>query len=180
MKRLCAAFFILSLYLISCNSGSKTSDIPAQDRSKVVLHSFTDTTKQDTFKIELLGKKPKEMELRFTITPANGIPVYTKVIRASSLLDNYKESVDLGKEKKQIAFIKEELQLFFAEENFLDPAVTATEEPDKNTPDKNFFAELKRSGVNGFQYRLGKEIKLYIAWSAQEKKVKPYYECCRQ
>lgn len=179
MKRLCAPLLILCLYFSSCTSGNKTTAIPAQDRSKVILHSFTDTTKQDTFKIVLLGNKPSEMELKFTITPVNGIPVYTKVIKATSLLDNYKESVDLGKEKKQVAFIKEELQLFFAEENFLDPAVTDTEEPDKNTPDKTFFEELKHSGLNGFQYRLGKETKQYIAWSAQEKKVKPYYECCR-
>lgn len=119
------------------------------------------------------------MELRFSITPQNGSPVYSKILKATELLDNYKESVDLGKSKKQVKFIEQELQLFFAEENFLDPAVTDTEEPDKNTPDKNFFAELKSSGVNGFQYRLGKESKIYIAWSNQQKMVLPYYECCK-
>ena len=75
--------------------------------------------------------------------------------------------------------MQDEMGLFFDEENFLEPAVTADEQPDKNTPDKNFFTELKQSGVNGFKYRLGKESNLYIAWSQQEKKVKTYYECCK-
>jgi len=170
---------LLPVFFAACNSSEKSAKPPIQERSRTALHAFTDTTALDTFKLVLKGTKPKNMELIFTITPLNGKPVYTRTLIAKELLDNYKEGVDLGREKKQVKFIEEELNLFFEEENFLDPAVTGTEAPDKNAPDKKFFEELRRSGLNGFQYRLGKESKIYIAWSAAESKVKPYYECCK-
>ncbi|MBB6502099.1 hypothetical protein [Pedobacter cryoconitis] len=179
MKRIYSCLLISSLFLAACNSAEsgKTKDVTAN--SKIALRSFRDTTKLDTFKIELKGDHPKNMELVFTITPQDGHQIYTKTLKAKELLDNYKESVDLGKTKEQIQFIKEELNLFFDEENFIEPAVTENEKPDNNTPDKVFFEELKKTGLNGFKYRLGKESKVYIAWSEADKKVKNYYECCK-
>jgi hypothetical protein len=179
MIRLYINLLLLCVLLGACSSPGKDTHIPDASRTKTVLWSFTDSLKLDTFKLVLTGDKPKNMEFIFTITPENGKPVYSKIMKAKELLDNYKEDLDLGKEKKQISFIKEELNLFFEEENLLEPAVTETEEADKNTPDKKFFEELKRSGLNGFQYRTGKESKIYIGWSLAEKKVKPYYECCK-
>jgi len=177
MRYTCSALLIC-LFLTACHQ-EKASKIPPASRTKVMLRSFSDTTKLDTFKIVLNGERPKNMELVFTITPASGKPIYTKTLKATALLDNYKDNVDLGKEKKQVQFMQDELALFLDEENFLEPAVTENELPDKNTTDKSFFAELKRSGVNGFKYRLGKESNVYIAWSAAEGKVKTYYECCK-
>lgn len=179
MKSTYLYLILPAIFFASCSNADKSNEKSIQPRSTSTLHSFTDTAKLDTFKLVLKGEKPKDMQLIFTITPAGGKAVYTKIIKAKELLDNYKEGLDLGKEKKQIKFITQELDLFFTEENFLEPAVTETEQPDKNTPDKNFFAELKRTGLNGFQYRLGKESKVYIAWSASEQKAKPYYECCK-
>lgn len=177
MKNICSALLVLCLFLTACHQES-TIQIDPASKMKVVLRSFSDTTKLDTFKIVLNGERPKDMELVFTITPASGNTIYTKILKASALLDNYKDNVDLRKEKKQLQFMQDELALFLDDENFLEPAVTADMKPDKNTPDKNFFAELKRSGVNGFKYRLGKESNIYIAWSGTEGKVKSYYECC--
>lgn len=180
MKRIFPALLIALLsILVACQGSGPAAKIDPASRTKTVLRSFSDTTKLDTFKIVLKGDHPKEMELIFTITPPDKPAIYTKIIKATSLLENYKDNLDLGKEKKQVAFMEEEVGLFFEEENFLEPAVTETEEPDKNTPDKNFFTELKHTGVNGFKYRLGKESKVYIAWSDAEGKVKPYYDCCK-
>lgn len=178
MKRIFINLSILVLFLSACNSAEPGHHSDSSN-SKTTLRSFTDTSKLDTFKIVLNGDKPKNMELVFTITPENGKAVYTRVLKTKELIDNYKDELDLGKEKEQVKFMEQELSLFFDEENFLEPAVTENEEADKNTPDKNFFAELKKSGLNGFKYRFGKENKVYIAWSAAEKKTKPYYECCR-
>jgi hypothetical protein len=179
MKKLYTNLFILALLLTSCNPDDKKAESLQPQKSASTLRSFTDTTKLDTFKLILMGDKPKNMELVFTITPEGGKPVYTKVLKAKELIDNYKEGLDLGREKKQIKFIEQELSLFFSEENFLEPAVTENQEADKNTPDRKFFTELQHSTLNGFQYRTGKESTVYIAWSAAEKKVKPYYECCK-
>lgn len=171
--------YISILLLSACFAGCRQSE-PANHtksaRSQVTLRSFTDTSKLDTFKIVLQGEKPKDMELVFTITPEGSKTVYTRVLKTKELIDNYKESIDLSNEKGQIQFMEQELSLFFEDENFLEPAVMENEEPTPNTPDKNFFAELKKSGLNGFKYRFGKENKVYIAWSVIEKKVKPYYE----
>ncbi|MCX2483953.1 hypothetical protein [Pedobacter sp. MR2016-24] len=168
----------ISLFFSACNNDQASKIITS--KVKTELRSFTDTSKLDTFKIVLNGDKPKNMELVFTITPAGASPVYTKILKAKDLLDNYKETLDLAKEKKQFEFVQQEMDLFFEDENFLEPAVTDTEQPDQNTPDKNFFAELKLSGLNGFKYRLGKESKVYIAWSNTEKKTKVYYQCCQK
>lgn len=179
MKRISPILFALVLVITACHSNGPAAPVNPASRTKTVLHSFSDTTRQDTFKIVLEGDKPKNMQFIFTITAENGRPIFKKVIMAKDLIDNYKDDLDLGRTKKQVQFLQEEVGLFFEDENFLDPAVTENEQPDKNTPDKNFFAELKRSHLNGFQYRLGKESKIYIAWSAVDKKVKPYYNCCR-
>lgn len=170
---------MLILFILSCNSASKDNQLTDQNRVQTTVQYFSNTIKPDTFRIELQGSKPKEMALLFNITADGGAPVYAVRILASDLLDNYKESVDLAREKKQKAFMEQELKLFFEEENFLEPAVTEDEQADKNTPDKEFFEELRKSGLNGFKYRLGKETKVYVAWSEKEKKVKPYYECCK-
>ena len=178
MKLPLPGLLLLACCFTACRpDGSANSQ--AEGKPRIALRPFTDTLKQDTFKVFLRGDRPKNMELVFSITPAQGTPVYQKNLRASELIDNYKETVELGKEKEQLKFINEELNLFFDEENFLEPAVTENEEADKNTPDKKFFAELKKSGLNGFKYRLGKDKKIYIAWSVSEKKVLPYYECCQ-
>ena len=180
MKSIYSALLLLSLFLTACHSSEPVQTIDPAKRLKIALRSFTDTTTKDTFKVILKGEKPAEMALLFTITPpGQHTPIYTKMLNAKELLNNYKESLDLGKEKKKVQFMEDELNLFFEDENFIEPAVTPTEQSDKNTPDKNFFEELKTSGLNGFKYRTGKESKVYIAWSARDKKVKPYYECCR-
>lgn len=179
MRRIYIQLLMIAVFFAACNSADQSSENAITPKSTTLLRSFTDTAKLDTFKLVLKGDKPKNMELIFTIIPEGGTAVYTKILKAKELIDNYKEGLDLGREKKQVKFIEEEFNLFFGEENFLEPAVTENEEPDKNTPDKVFFAELKHSGLNGFQYRTGKESKTYIAWSAADKKVKPYYECCK-
>ncbi|MBB6270162.1 hypothetical protein HDF26_000589 [Pedobacter cryoconitis] len=179
MKSIYIYFLILPFFLTACNSSEPAGLHDAASNTKIALRSFSDTTKLDTFKIVLKGDEPKNMELVFTITPKGGHQIYTKTLKATALLDNYKESIDLAKKKEQLQFMREELSLFFDEENFIEPAVTESEKPDNNTPDKNFFEELKRTGLNGFKYRLGKESKVYIAWSEQDKKVKNYYECCK-
>jgi hypothetical protein len=179
MKSLFIPSLFISFLFSACN-GNHSGKAPSSlsTRSKTVLHSFKDSIQADTFRIVLKGSTPEDMELVFTITPKDGVPVYTAILKAKKLIDNYSETVDLGKEDKQLLFLEEELSQFFDEENFLEPAVTENETPNDNTPDKVFFNELKKTGLDGFKYRTGKESKVYIAWSDLEKKVKVYYQCC--
>lgn len=172
------AMILLLLVASSCNSEPQQVNAVKKRYQMEKIQVFSNPLEADTFKIELLGSQPKEMLLHFSIIASGGNRIYDEEIKASDLIDNYKESVDLARDKKRKTFMEQEFKLFFEEENFLEPAVTEAEEPDKNTPDLIFFEELKKSSLNGFKYRLGSETSVYIAWSAVDNKVKTYYKCC--
>jgi hypothetical protein len=181
MKKLFLLLAISSLFLLSCtgNSSKKaTNNVQNYKEVNQVTKAFSDPVKADTFRVVLSGSKPKDMLLSFRIIAFNGIEIYQKTLKATELINNYKQNVNLKKEDAQLKFLHDELNLFLEDENFLEPAVVENEQPDQNTRDKAFFAELKKSGLNGFKYRLGKDSQLYIAWSEKEKKVKVYYQCC--
>ena len=116
--------------------------------------------------------------MHFTIITHNGIEIYKDELKANALLKNFIKSADIKDEAKKVKFLEDEANYFFAEEHFLVPAVLTTEIADKNVPDKAFYEELKKSQLNGFSYRLSKDLNIYLAWSAIDKKVKVYYKCC--
>ena len=167
--------FILLFAACTTKSSPETEEAT---QVKTMTKSFSDSLKVDTFQITLTGKKPKNMLLTFSIKNWEGKEIYQQVLQASALLDNYKETLDLGKEKMQRDFMLQELNFFLDDENFLEPAVTEEESPDQYMPDKVFYNELKRTNLNGFKYRISKETKIYIAWSEKEQQVKIYYQCC--
>lgn len=165
---------LLSLIFTACQNNNKIEATTA----KTKLYAFTDTIKTDTFKVDLIGDKPDDMIIVFTITNFNGVLIYKEEVKATQILKSYLVSEDLTKESDKIKFLNEQLNDFFDEEHFLEPAVTPDQQPDNNTPDQRFYEELKQTQLNGFYYSLGKDKSIYIAWSAKEKKVKTYYQCC--
>jgi len=177
----------LSIFLISCialfcacqsKEGKKAGSIEFKNVNQSVTKPFSDLKIPDTFKIELTGRKPEEMVLNFTIKKAGGSEIYNARLKGSDLLGNTDPNVDLSKEKDQVIFLKTIADDFFAEDNFLEPAVMPEDKADNYVPDKALYEELKKTGLNGFKYRLGKENNLYIAWSEKDQKVKIYYNCC--
>lgn len=183
MKRHLGTLLLLITFatsiLTACNSGEKASTIPADETHKTVVKNFSDSLKADTFTVKLIGTEPKNMKLAFTITAHTGKQIYAEQIKATDLFKNYDATIDLKKQKNQVKFLTEEVGRFFDDENFMEPAITDQETPDEHVPDKAFYNELKESQLNGFIYRLGKELKLYIGWSAKDNKVKTYYSCCK-
>lgn len=177
MKKYLIPFLFALGFISACTSGSQVLKEQVEDH--IVLKPFSDSLKADTFKIMLSGDVLKDMSIKFSITAYNGKLIYHKDFKASDLIENYKETVDLKKERSQMDFILNEYKLFLDDENFLEPAVTENEQADQYTPDKKFYEELKQSSLNGFKYRTGKENNVYIAWSEKESKVKPYYNCCK-
>lgn len=177
MKNYIIPFLFLFGFISACNNDAKK--LKADVKDHVVLKPFSDSLQADTFKVALVGTELKDIVIDFTITSHSGKLIFHNVLKATDLIADYKSSVDLKKERSQMNFILNEYQLFLDDENFLEPAVTENESPDQYTPDKNFYNELKKSALNGFKYRTGKENNVYIAWSETEKKVKPYYNCCK-
>jgi len=175
MKQLLACLLLCTIILVACNSAD---NIAIEELSKTVTKPFSDSLKADTFKVQVLGDKPDNMHLAFSITSFDGKQIYDVDIKATDLFKNYIATIDLSKKKNQIEFLKEEVNRFFDDENFMEPAVDEEDKPDENVPDESFFDELKKTKLNGFIYRLGKENKNYVAWSTTESKVKTYYTCC--
>ncbi len=177
MKKLAISILSICGFFYACNSGERgTAEFDGLSRT--TTYAFSDTVKLDTFKVAIVGSKTDNMQLLFTIISFEGIEIYKQEIKTAELLKNYLASAELTKEKDKLKFLKEELTYFFGERHFLEPAVTENEQADKNVPDHAFYEELKRTGYNGFDYRLGKDHIVYIAWSAKEQKVKAYYKCC--
>jgi len=172
--------FCFILLFTSCQPGNKNNgELKVfKNVSQSITKSFSSLNTPDTFKIELTGRKPEEMILIFNITRAKGDEIYHVELKGKDLLVNTDPNVDLSKEKDQIAFLKTITDNFFSDDNFLVPAVLPTDQADNYVPDEIFYEELKKSRLNGFKYRLGKESNLYIAWSEKDQKVKVYYNCC--
>ncbi len=167
-------------FLTACNSAKKGDQVDSKDGlSKSVTYKFSHRTKEDTLKVELIGEKCDDMLFLFTIKSHEGNEIYRQEIKANTLLKNYVATAKMKSENEKIQFLKEEVEFFFNERHFLEPAVTENEQPDKNVPDLAFYQELKTSELNGFDYRLGKDNKIYIAWSEKEQQVKVYYQCCQ-
>lgn len=180
MKKIHTILFISIITISACtNSNKKEADsIEFKNVNSSIAKSFSDLKTLDTFKIELTGRKPEEMVLNFTIKDAKGKEIYNVKLKGTELLGSTDPNIDLSKEKDQIIFLKTIANDFFSDDNFLEPAVMPDDKADNYTPDKALYEELKKSGLNGFKYRLGKENNIYIAWSEQEQKVKIYYNCC--
>lgn len=170
---------ILFLFLLACQSeGGHSKKIDFKNVNQSITKSFSDLKKADTFKIELTGRKPNDMVLNFSIKNANGLIIYSAKLKGAELLGSTDPNIDLSKEKDQIVFIKTIAAEFFSDDNFLEPAVMPEDKADNYVPDKAFYEELKKTKLNGFKYRLGKENNIYIAWSDKAQKVKIYYNCC--
>ena len=170
--------FILTTFYACNNQDGKGASQVAGIHSSVTKH-FSDSLSLDTFTVRVIGAALDSQKFDIRIVNSKGIEIYHVDIPSASLLKNYDATIDLKKKKNQATFLQSEVDRFFDEENFMEPAITETESPDKNVPDLAFYEELKKSGLNGFFYRLGKEDKVYIGWSTKENKVKPYYTCCK-
>ena len=171
MKHCLICTFLLAVaVLTSCGNSDNQDNTKIDEIAAMVVKPFSDSLKTDTFRVKLMGTEPKDMYLSFTVTSFEGKKIYDIRIGAKELFKNY-DVKNLHKKKNQIKFLKDEVDRFLDEDNFMEPAVTDQESPDANVPDKTFYEELKKSQLNGFIYRLGKEQKLYIGWSQRDKKV---------
>ena len=177
MKKVIIALSLVGI-LSACNFtiSDKETDVGALKNSHTF--AFSNKVKLDTFTVAIVGNHTKDMQLLFTIKSFEGKEIYRQEIKTSELLKNYLATADMTKESDKIKFLKEEISYFFEDHHFLEPAVTADEQHDRIVPDQAFYHELKQNGLNGFDYRLGKDQNVYIAWSEKEKKVKVYYKCC--
>ncbi len=178
MKNSSILFLLLIFAFNACQHPKNTKASLNLTTQKTKALAFTDTTILDTFKVKLIGKNIKVMEILFTITNAKKEEIYNVKINANTLINSYLSTLKLSNEADKINFLNEEINIFFDEENYLVPAVMPNEKQNVNVMDNTFYQELKQTQRNGFAYKLGKDLKIYVAWCAKENKVKIYYKCC--
>ena len=169
MKNINLLAFIAIFFASSCTS--KPTEVTHVE--KTTTTPFTDTVKLDTFKVSLQKTTSKGNALIFKIIAYQGKEIYQTNIQTDALI---KANDNLKTERDKMKFLTNEVQYFFEDEHFLWPAVMPNEQADKNVPDKAFHDELKQTKLNGFNYHIGKDAKVYIAWSVKEQKVKVYYK----
>lgn len=174
--------FLIFLSLISCQSSSDNKEVKQNETAGASSYSrtypFTSLEAQDLFTVTLTGNKPADMLLSFSIATAQGDEVFAIQIKGTDLLGSTDPNVDLRAEADQIAFIRNIAKEFLDDDQFLEPAVMPDQQADNWAPDPAFYDSLKKSGLNGFTYRLGKEDNYYIAFDPVSKEAKTYYNCC--
>ena len=165
--------YSVALFAISLTISCTSKPIEITHVEKTTTTPFTDTVKLDTFKVSLRETTSNGNAIIFKIISHQGKEIYQTSIQTDAFL---KANDNLKTERDKMKFLNNEVQYFFEEEHFLWPAVIPSEQADKNVPDKVFHNELKETKLNGFNYQLGTEAKVYIAWSVKENKVKVYYK----
>ena len=179
MRLLKYLIFVIVGVLFSCSNDDSKGTAQIVGIENKAVKNFSDSLAADTFSVKVVGASLDSQKLDFRIKNSKGMEIYHVDISSADILKNYDATIDLKKNKNKAKFLESEVSRFFDDENFMEPAITETETPDKNVPDLAFYEELKNSGLNGFFYRLGKEEKIYIGWSPKENKVKVYYNCCK-
>jgi len=179
MRQLQYLIFIATIFMLSCSNGDGKGTAQIAGIKNEAIKNFSDSLAADTFSVKVVGASLDSQKLDFRIKNSKGMEIYHVDISSADILKNYDATIDLKKNNNKAKFLESEVSRFFDEENFMEPAITDSETPDNNVPDLAFYEELKSSGLNGFFYRLGKEEKIYIGWSAKENKVKVYYSCCK-
>ncbi|AIZ64568.1 hypothetical protein PK28_14410 [Hymenobacter sp. DG25B] len=140
------------------------------------LHEFSQTGKPDKFALVLRGKTLLTGELTFTITSGTDNQVIFRETFPVSDLEAamvYEMKTPTATPAEREAYVRKRLQEFFADKNFVRPALSPqdTYQPG-GALDKAAWEDLRRQkDAVGFVYLLGKEDRRKIAWSPKRRQV---------
>ncbi len=179
--------FIFLLIVSGCSNvdkeeGDVAKNLPEATAIKPLaqnerLHTFSDPEKQDTFRITLWGNKPQVAMAKFEIISSSGQVIYKDEFEANYFFDYNLQENATPQEKEQ--FILDRVANFFADENFIKPAIKSNHTFDPNYSDEQIWNAVKaEKGAIGFHYQLGKEDGRWIAYLKQQNKVVLYFNCC--
>lgn len=145
-----------------------------------VLHTFSDPSKKDEFRIVITGKSLLKGKVLFTITSSEGKNLLREEFDANYLL-GYDFTGDMDSQKETDAFIKKRIREFFSQDRFSVPAIEEdiVFEDQSYYIDKETWEEIKANKqAVGFYYLLGSEDGRHIAFSKKKGKVVMFYNCC--
>ena len=137
--------------------------------SEIKLHTFSDTVKQDTFRLQLTGKSIIDSKGLFEITSFNNRKIYSVKFVSEDLLG---DMADILNAKQKEDTIKARFKKFFSESNFNKPTMGSRQELDTDYVVKEDYEDIKSdTSAVGFTYAMYYESLGEIAWSKKRKKV---------
>jgi len=145
--------------------------------SNTYLHTFSDLSKKDLFKLTLTGKTILKGKVLFEIITRDHRVIHSETFPATDLYGDLDE--DFSTPKQRIDTVKARFKAFFNPANFKTPAIAKSEVYSKfndDNYDKVTFYDIKSNPVSiGFLYCHGYEGTYGIAWSKKQKKVVQYF-----
>lgn len=145
-----------------------------------VLHTFSDPSKKDEFRIVITGESLLKGKVLLTITTAEGKNILKEEFDGDFLL-GYDFTGNIHSKKETDAFITKRIKTFFSDDKFSVPAIQddVTFEDQSYYIEKDIWEEIKANKqAVGFYYLLGKEDGRHVAFSKKKGKAVMYYNCC--
>jgi hypothetical protein len=145
-----------------------------------ILHTFSDPSKKDEFRIVITGKSLLKGKVLFTITSSERKNLWKEEFNGDFLL-GYDFTGNINSQKETDAFIQKRIKEFFGKDRFSTPAIEddITFEDQSYYIDKETWEEVKANKkAVGFYYLLGSEDGKHIAFSKKKGKVVMFYNCC--
>ncbi len=161
-------------------TSNKLMDNPSRSSliEKVVWRNFSSPSAKDKFSIEIVGKSIAEGTMIFTIESSEGLTIHSEEYPSNHLVGYGL----LGKEATaEIVenFIKNRVNEFFDEKNFVDSPIRRDDEIDEDYSNTEVWNDIKSdSTAVGFYYMIGEEAGCWIAYSKKKRETVKYFCCC--
>ncbi len=174
MKRCIEILFVLTLFSQIVQGQSKSDNVL---KTVETIHAFSSPTEMDTFMLTLKGNSIVDGEICFEIINYKGLKIYSETFKSTKLIGYGLLEFENPTEKDKVEFIKKRMNEFFAESNFLQPAIPKTEEFDEDYYEKETFYKIQNNFNSiGFSYVIGEEDIRQI--TIVDNKVIIYWNCC--
>lgn len=142
-----------------------------------ILHEFSSPVEKDSFKIQLTGRSINEGEVSFEIKSKHGHIILDETFPATYLLDYGLKANPT--EEETADYIKERIDKFFDESNFINPAISRQDSFDADYSEKQIWEEVLADTTSvGFYYLVGEEDGRHITYSKRLRKAVVYFNCC--
>jgi len=144
-------------------------------------HIFSDRSKPDQFRLQLVGKDVLTGTVNLSIMSADGETLWRDQFPATYLLDYGFDTYagDNPTDAQRTTYIRKRMKEFFVDDSFLDQAVKATDKFDADyTADKKGWEEAKQTGLPGFFYNIGEENGRRLVYSPSQQKAVVVQSCC--
>jgi hypothetical protein len=141
--------------------------------NKIFMHPFSDPIRSDKFTLSITGKSILKGKVTFRIINFSGKQIFKEVYNPEDLLGDMADDLTT---KQKIDTIRNRMNHFFDEWNFVKPAIDPTEKYEEDEADLKIWKDIKSdTNAIGFIYSMYYESTFGIAWSRKNHKVVQFF-----